>query len=147
MLFDCEAGGFFCSCDDLDIIEDFGIRFKDVCEDTDRFSKFIAQGIIKQEKWEREQEQLMKTVRGQLMKHPSAVFEIKTPEGDIRLSPNDIKMLLSGEMNTVVIEDCHYAAFELLDQEVEAMQTDIFDGNLIRMKTGGYDEPDFELTM
>lgn len=52
----------------------------------------------------------MKTVRGQLMEHPSTVFEIKTPDGDIRLSPNDIKMLLSGEMNTVVIEDCHYAA-------------------------------------
>ena len=147
ILFDCEAGGFFCSCDDLDIIEDFGIRFKDVCEDTDRFSKFIAQGIIKQEKWEREQEQLMKTVRGQLMKHPSAVFEIKTPDGDIRLSPNDIKMLLSGEMNTVVIEDCHDAAFELLDQEVLEMQVDIFDDSRIRMKTGGYEEPDFELTM
>ena len=57
------------------------------------------------------------------------------------------EMLLSGEMNTVVIDDCHYAAFELLDQEVEAMQTDIFDGNLIRMKTGGYEEPDFEMSM
>ena len=118
-----------------------------MCESTDQFTEVIAQGIQYQDAWEKEQEQLMKTVRGQLMKHPSAVFEIKTPDGDIRLSPNDIKMLLSGEMNTVVIEDCHYAAFELLDQEVEAMQTDIFDGNLIRMKTGGYDEPDFGLTM
>ena len=33
------------------------------------------------------------------------------------------------------------------DQEVEAMQTDIFDGNLIRMKTDGYEEPDFEMSM
>ena len=147
VLFDCESGGFYCYCDDLDVIEDFGIRFKDVCEDTDHFYKMIAQGVLKQEKWEREQEQLMKTVKGRLMKHPSAVFEIKTPDGDVRISPNDIKMLLSGEMNTVVIDDCHYAAFELLDQEVLGMQTDIFDGNLIRMKTGGYDEPDFEMTM
>ena len=74
-------------------------------------------------------------------------FEIKTPDGDVRISPNDIKLLLSGEMNTVIIDDCHYAAFELLDQEVLATQTDIFDDSLIRMKTGGYDEPDFELTM
>jgi hypothetical protein len=147
VLFDCEAGGFFCSCDDLDIIEDFGIRFKDLCEDTAHFTEVIAEGIQYQEAWEKEQEQLMKTVRGQLMKHPSAVFEIKTPDGDIRLSPHNIKMLLSGEMNTVVIDDCHYAAFELLDQEVEAMQTDIFDGNLIRMKTGGYEEPNFEMMM
>ena len=27
------------------------------------------------------------------------------------------------------------------------MQTDIFDDSLIRMKTGGYEEPDFEMTM
>lgn len=89
----------------------------------------------------------MKTVKGQLMKHPSAVFEIKTPDSDIRISPNDIKLLLSGEMNTVVIDGCHYAAFELLNQEVVGMQTDIFDDSLIRMKTGGYEEPDFEMTM
>ena len=65
----------------------------------------------------------------------------------IRITPNDIKLLLSGEMNTVVIDGCHYAAFELLDQEVVGMQTDIFDDNLIRMKTGGYEEPDFEMTI
>lgn len=45
VLFDCEAGGFFCSCDDLDILEDFGIRFKDVCEDTDRFTEVVTEGI------------------------------------------------------------------------------------------------------
>ena len=43
--------------------------------------------------------------------------------------------------------DLKYAAFELLDQEVVGMQTDIFDDSLIRMKTGGYEEPDFEMTM
>ena len=147
MLFDCEAGGFFCSCDDLDIIEDFGIRFKDLCEDTAHFTEVIAEGIQYQEAWEKEQEQLMKTVRGQIMKYPSCVFEIMTPDGKARLSPNDIKMLLSGETNTVVIDDCNYAAFELLDQEVLEMQVDIFDDSRIRMKTGGYEEPDFELTM
>lgn len=147
VLFDCEAGGFFCSCDDLDILEDFGIRFKDVCEDTDRFTEVVTEGIQFHEALEKEQEQLMKTVKGQLMKHPSAVFEIKTPDSDIRISPNDIKLLLSGEMNTVVIDGCHYAAFELLNQEVVGMQTDIFDDSLIRMKTGGYEEPDFEMTM
>ena len=36
---------------------------------------------------------------------------------------------------------------EPITHEVLGMQTDIFDGNLIRMKTGGYDEPDFEMTM
>lgn len=147
VIFDCEAGGFFCSCDDLDIIEDFGIRFKDLCENTDHFTEVIAQGVKNQEEWEREQEKLMKTVRGQLMKNPNCVFEIMTPDGNARFSPNDIKLLLSGAMNTVLIDDCHYAAFELLDQEVLQMQVDIFDDSRIRMKTGGYDEQGFELTM
>lgn len=115
--------------------------------DTQHFTEVIADGIQYQEAWEKEQEQLMKTVRGQLMKYPSCVFEIMTPDGKARLSPNDIKMLLSGETNTVVIDECNYAAFELLDQEVLEMQVDIFDDSRIRMKTGGYEEPDFELTM
>lgn len=81
------------------------------------------------------------------MKNPNCVFEIMTPDGNARFSPNDIKLLLSGAMNTVLIDDCHYAAFELLDQEVLQMQVDIFDDSRIRMKTGGYDEQGFELTM
>ena len=145
VIFDCEAGGFFCSCDDLDILEDFGIRFKELCEDTDHFVDIIAEGIPNHEAWEKAQEKLMKTVKGQLMRNPSAVFEIKTPDGDIRLSPNTIKMLLTGEMNTVIIDDCHYAAYELLDQEVLGMQMDLFDDNLIRMKTSDYEEPDFKV--
>ena len=147
VLFDCEAGGFFCYSDNLDIIEDFGIRFKELCEDTDRFTEVIAEGIQHQQEWEKEQEQLMKTVKGQLMKHPFETFEIMTPDGTIRLTSEDCAMLLSGEMQEVVINNCHYCAFELLDQEVLKMQTDIFDDNLIRMKTGGYDQPNFEMTM
>ena len=147
VLFDCEAGGFYCYCNDLDIIEDFGIRFKELCEDTDRFTEVIAEGIQHQQEWEQEQQQLMKTVKGQLMKHPFETFEIMTPDGTIRLTSEDCAMLLSGEMQEVVINNCHYCAFELLDQEVLKMQTDIFDDTLIRMKTGGYDQPDFEMTM
>lgn len=37
ILFDCEAGGFFCYANDLSLIEDFGRRFKDICEDAERF--------------------------------------------------------------------------------------------------------------
>ncbi len=70
ILFDCEAGGFFCYCDSLDIIEDFGRRFKGVCEDYDRFAPIVADGIRNAEIREAEQERLISTVRGQLMEHP-----------------------------------------------------------------------------
>ncbi len=147
VIFDCEAGGFYCNSDDLDIIEDFGERFKEACEDTEFFTQAIAEGIPKAQERERVQEQLMKSVRGHLMQHPNATFEIMTPEGNIRLHPEDAQMLLSREASEVMIAGCHYAAFELLDQEVTGMQVDIFDSDTIRMKTSGEYVEDFEPTM
>ena len=46
-----------------------------------------------------------------------------------------------------MIAGCHYAAFELLDQEVTGEQVDLFDSDTIRMKTSGDFVEGFELTM
>lgn len=135
VLFDCEAGGFFCSCDDLALLADFGRRFKEICEDTGRFVPMIAEGIRNAEARQAEQERLMASVRGHLMVCPQAVYEIQTPDGSIRLTPEDSKKLLGGEMRDVKIGGAIFAAFELLEQEVIASQTDLFDAGLIRMKT------------
>ena len=143
VLFDCEEGGFFCYCDDLDILKDFGIRFKKICENTNRFANIIAKGIPNREAWRKEQKKLMKTIKGHLMCHPNAVFEIKTPDGNIVLFPDMIKQLLSGEMDTVTINNCKYVADVLLDQEVIEMKRSIYDDSLLRMKTGNCEESDF----
>lgn len=127
ILFDCEAGGFFCGCDDLALLADFGRRFKEICEDTERFVPMIAEGIRNAEARQAEQERLMASVRGHLMACPQAVYEIETPE--------DSKKLLGGEMRDVKIGGAVFAACELLGQEVTASQTDLFDAGLIRMKT------------
>lgn len=142
ILFDCEAGGFFCDCDDLSIMEDFGKRFKELCEDTKRFVPIIAEGIKNAEARQAEQERLLRTVRGCLMKQPQADYEIQTPVGSIRLIPEDNQKLLNEEMRFVRISGTTYAAYELLDQEVTAIQTDLFDNCLIRMKT---EEPEQEI--
>lgn len=84
----------------------------------------------------------MKTVRGQLMENPNAIFHIMTPDGSVTLHPDDTKNLLNGTRTTIDIEGIHYAAFELLDQEVTASQTDLFNSNCIRMKT---EEVDLEM--
>lgn len=135
ILFDCEAGGFFCGCDDLSIMEDFGRRFKEICEDIKRFVPIIAEGIKNAEARQAEQERLLQTVRGRLMEHPKATFEIQTPDGSIRLTPEDNQRLLSGEMQYVKIGGVTFASYELLDQEIIADQTDLFDTNLIKLKT------------
>lgn len=144
ILFDCEMGGFFCDASDLSLIEDFGRRFKEICEDTERFTSIVSEGIKNAEARAAEQEQLVRTVRGQLMQHPSAVFEIMTPDGNIRITPEDSKALLDGGKQSVTIDGTIFASYELLDQEVTDMQTDLFDQSLVRLKT---EEPEETMTM
>ena len=133
--FDCEASGFFCGSHDLAVLEQYGAAFREICTDTARFTPIVSQGIRSMEQRIKEQERLMKTVRGQLMANPRAVFHIMTPDGPVTLHPADTKDLLEGSRTTIDIEGVHYAAFELLDQEVTASQTDLFNENCIRMKT------------
>lgn len=147
LMFDCEAGGFFCMADSLDLIEDFGTRFKEICEDTERFTPIISEGIKKAEAWQGEKEQLMRTVRGRLMWRPASSFEIMTPDGNIRLTPEDNRKLIDGEMQSVKIGGTIFAAYELLTQEVTDLQVDLFDHNLIRMKTEEAPEQELIPTM
>ena len=133
--FDCEASGFFCGSHDLDILEQYGARFREICTDTAQFTPIVSQGIRSMEQQAAEQERLMKTVRGQFMANPMAVFHIMTPDGSVTLHPADTKELLEGIRTTINIAGTHYAAFELLEQEVTASQTDLFNANCIRMKT------------
>lgn len=144
ILFDCEAGGFFCYADDLSLIEYFGSRFREICEDTETFTEIVSNGIKNMEAWQAEQEKLMKTVRGMLMSRPDATFDIMTPDGSIRLTSEDGKALLDGDRQSIRIGGVTYAAHELLAQEITGMQADLFDQSLIRMKT---EEPDEAMTM
>ena len=140
--FDCEASGFFMDCDDLSLLEEYGAKFKSICEDTEKFTPIVSQGIKRMEQWLAEQEKLAKTVRGALLENPSSTFDIMTPDGNIRITPQDTKQLLDGDMQFVHIGGAQYCAFELLDQEIAQKQTDLFDEDLIRMKT---QEPEQEL--
>ena len=107
-------GGFFCDANNLSLIEDFGKRFKAICEDTERFTPIVSQGIKKAEAQQAEQERLMRTVRGQLMQNPSAHFDMMTPDGNIRL--------MDGKTQFIKIGGVTYAAYELLDQEVSQIR-------------------------
>lgn len=144
ILFDCEMGGFYCYANDLKLLEDLGSRFKDICEDTERFIPIVSEGIKNAEAWEAEQEALMRTVKGRLMQRPAATFDIMTPDGNVRITPEDSKALLSGEMQFIKIGGITFSAYELLNQEITDMQTDLFDQNLVRMKT---EEPEESMTM
>lgn len=133
--FDCEAGGFFCTSAEFSVLEDFGKRFKTICEDTEKFTAIIADGIEHAEERQMEKERLMRTVRGRLMWRPTASFDILTPSGLIHLTAEDNKRLLNGEQSFVKIGDVTYASEEFLDQMITNLQRDLFDHDLIKMTT------------
>ena len=144
ILFDCEAGGFFCYANDLTLLEDFGSRFKDICEDTERFIPIVWEGVNNAEARQAERKALMRTVKGRLMQRPDATFDIMTPDGNVRLTPEGSKALLDGLITSIKIDGTTVTADELLNQEITDMQTDLFDQNLVRLKT---EEPEETMTM
>ncbi len=141
--FDCEASGFFMDCNNLDLLIDYGSKFKSLCEDTESFIPIVASGIRRFE----EQQRVGETVRGKLLTNPQCVFEIMSPLGNIRLEPEESKRLLDGTQATVNIGGCKFAPCELLDQEVVAYQRDLFDESIVRMKTEEADIKMYEQTM
>lgn len=142
ILFDSEAGGFFCDCDDLSLIEDFGKRFKEICEDTERFVPIVSEGIKNAKEREAAEERLLRTVKGQLMRRPDCTFDIMTPDGIVTVAPQDGKKLLCGETPQIKINGTYFAACELLEQEVTDFQMDLFDRKHIKLVTI---EPEQEL--
>lgn len=133
--FDCEASGFFLYCNDLTLLEEYGARFKQICEDTVAFTHIVSKGIKQMDWWEAEQERLANSVRGHLMAKPNCTFEIQSSYGYLRITPEDARRLLAGEMDIVQIDGVFYADSELLDQEVVGSQADLFDNSLIRIRT------------
>ena len=69
------------------------------------------------------------------MSNPGASFNIITPDGSIHLTADDARQLLDGDVEVVRVGSVYLCPDELLDQEVVRQQTDIFDEDLIRMKT------------
>ena len=95
--FDCEAGGFFCYGESVDMMADFGRRFRQIMNDTDSLTELICKAVPEGEQREAELQQLRSTVRGFLMEHPKATVDLVTPEGYLRLTPEDSKALLDGK--------------------------------------------------
>ena len=47
--FDCEAGGFHCSSDDLDLLIYFGQRFRELCENEESFEHVVISALTAKE--------------------------------------------------------------------------------------------------
>lgn len=134
--FDCEAGGFFCDGFDLEMMADFGKRFKELCEDTERFIPIVSEGIRQEKYRQAEAERVSHTVRGHILQHPFAKFEIQTQQGNFKLKAGKGKKLLDGTLTGVTSKagGVELTADEFLDQTVTASQRDLFDDNSYKLK-------------
>ncbi len=132
--FDCEGSGFFCDGDDLEMMADFGKRFRALCQDTEKFTPIVSEGMKNEAIRQAEEERLAHTVRGQIMSHPLAEFHVRTADGDFKVAAGNGKKLLDGSMATITsLSGVELTADEFLDQRISASQQDLFDENSFKL--------------
>ena len=133
--FDCEAGGFFCYSDDLVAIKDFGQRFKALVDDTDAFTKVVSDGIKAYEKQRDEFAKIEFKILGRLTRHPESTFTIRTVQGDVRLTPGDIRDLLNKEVERITVGSTSMPINDFLMQDAYYIQPDLFERNAYQLIT------------
>lgn len=152
--FDCEAGGFFCYCDSVDMLADFGHRFREMLNDTESFTELVCRAIPEGRQREAELRQFRCTVKGFLMEHPNATVDLMTLGGYVHLTPERGKALLDGipvPAHPGASEGIRLVdAEEILDQRICACNQDSADENHYAMITEQPSEDEsqeFEMTM
>jgi hypothetical protein len=132
--FDCESSGFYCLGDDLDMMIDFGKRFRELTLDTERFTPIVSAGMKNEAQRQEAEEALGNTVRGQILWHSLAAFQVRTAHGDFKLDAGDGKKLLDGSMTHITsLTGTELTSDEFLEQRVTASQQDIFDENSFKL--------------
>ena len=120
--FDCEAGGFFCDAEDLDLLENMGKRFREVCMDAPRFAELTVSALHEAAIREDREREMLKTVRGFLTLNPKATVDLVVEEGHIRLHPEQAQALLQSPYIKIVDSNTgmatQYLASEILDQKI-----------------------------
>lgn len=98
--FDCEAGGFFCYCNDLKLLEDFGARFRAVCEDHTQFPDVVQEALSEAEQ-QAEYDQKHRTVKWCINGASRSSMEIVTPDQHLYIVAGQGRNLLKGKNITV----------------------------------------------
>ena len=124
--FDCEASGFFCYTDDLSLLADFGSRFRTMCMDEDSFGNLVCKALEEAAIREAEEEKLRNTLRGFFMECPKSEAEIRTPDGDIRLTAEQGQQLLNGTLKSLTVGGSEISAEDFLGMEITHIKQNLF---------------------
>ncbi len=133
--FDCESCGFFCNGDDLDMMADFGRQFRSLCLDTARFAPIVSAGMKNDRIRRYEEHRMENSVRGYIMRHPTAKFHIRTGEGDFMIAPGSGERLLEGSFTSVasINGEVSLPADVLLDYQVTDYQEDLLEKDFLKL--------------
>ena len=69
------------------------------------------------------------------MECPKSEAEIRTPDGDIRLSAEQGQQLLNGTLKSLMIGGSEISAEDFLSQEITHIRQDLFHDEHFQMKT------------
>lgn len=100
---DCESSGFFCISEDLSILESFGRSFKDLCENSEEFTKLVESAMLESDAAEeaaQESKQEPLTVKDLIEQHPNSAFNMLTPMGYVCMNAEQASDLLKGKSIT-----------------------------------------------
>lgn len=152
LTFDSESDGFYCYGRELATLEDLGRRFKVLCEDTEKFTPVVSAGIKEEESRRAEEKRRMQTLRGRMQaalnRNPDTIFEIRTTESEYHVTAKTAQALLSGAMSGITSEDGEeLSADQFLGMQITAVQRDLFNGDIIRIKAEPEEAETFSPTM
>lgn len=135
--FDSEAGGFFCHSQSLDLLLEFGTRFRHVCENKEQFAKVVSTALSEKEQQDQYDFE-HKTLRFHLQDCLQCSLEIETPSRHLYIGGGKIRELLRGcdiEVYDMIAETvCQMEAKELLGLSIGEREDDREHFH-VRMKT------------
>jgi len=135
--FDSEAGGFYCYSSNLDLLIEFGSRFKRVCENKEQFAALVSTALA-EEKQRKQYDYDNRTLRWHLQDCARCSLEIETPECHLFIERGHAKKLLKGI--DIEVYDCRTEKYnrmpakELLNLSIGEREDD-WEHYHVRMKT------------
>lgn len=94
--FDSEAGGFYCSSERLEVLEELGQRFKTMCEDKEKFEQTVVEALTASR-----QEEVYhfnnRTIKYYLQDFPRSKFEIVTQNYHFVLTEDQGREMVRGK--------------------------------------------------
>lgn len=98
--FDSEAGGFYCNCNKFEVLESLGQRFKQMCDDAEKFTQMVVDALTASYQ-EDDYHEDNRTVKWYMQDVTRAKIEIVTKHYHLVLAERQGREILKGKNSEV----------------------------------------------